>query len=190
MNAVGLNRGAIFNDAFYKLDHVRSANLVIPTLAPLWQDMQAQISLVGTSGSLEAFSVFLDVPIRQRAKRLVAGILAVASLFRDRINLVGVTVGTLQVTCSKFGISLPKTQVRHRNGLFAARQRALRQMNSGAEGDGNPTSNGGLHPIALAAPASGAAQIATPHPRGVRANERGEVSLQPEVAVQRRGAND
>ena len=89
MNAVGLNWGAILNDAFYKLDHVRSANLVIPTLAPLWQDMQAQISLVGASGSLEAFSVLLDVPIRQRAKRLVAGILAVASLFRDRIDALG-----------------------------------------------------------------------------------------------------
>ena len=84
MDPIGLDGRAILNDAFHKLDNVSAANVVIATLAPLRQNMQAQVSLVGISGSLEAFCVFLDVSIRQRVERLAAGILTVpAELWRD-----------------------------------------------------------------------------------------------------------
>ena len=93
-------------------------------------------------------------------------------------QLVGVTVGTLQVTCSRFGISLRRP--RFDTGTGYLRPSKVRSSNGtpAPEGDGTPPSNGGLRPQSpLQPPPAEQAQIATLHHAQARADERDEMSF-------------
>ena len=93
-------------------------------------------------------------------------------------ELVGVTVGTLQVTCSRFGISLRRPRFDTGTGYLRPGKERSSNENPAPEGDGNPTSNSGLRPQSpLQPPPAEQAQIATRHHAQARTNERGEVSF-------------
>jgi transposase-like protein len=88
-------------------------------------------------------------------------------------ELIGVTVGTLQVTCSRLGISLRRRRFDTGTGY-------LRRSNGtpAPEGDGTPPSNGGLRPQSpLQLPPAEQAQIATLHHAPARTYEQGAVRL-------------
>ena len=105
-------------------------------------------------------------------------------------ELVGVTVGTLQVTCSKFGISLRRPRFDTGTGYLRPSKERSSNGAPAPEGDGNPPSNGGLRPQSpLQPPPAEQAQIATPHHARARTYEQGEVSFSLRM-IQRRGAND
>ena len=79
-------------------------------------------------------------------------------------ELIGVTVGTLQVTCSKFGISLRRPRFDTGTGYLRPSKERSSNGTPAPEGDGNPTSNGGLHPQPpLLLPPPEQAAIATLH---------------------------
>jgi transposase-like protein len=61
-------------------------------------------------------------------------------------ELVGVTVGTLQVTCSRFGISLRRPRFDTGTGYLRPSKERSINATPAPDGDGNPTSNGGLRP--------------------------------------------
>jgi hypothetical protein len=93
-------------------------------------------------------------------------------------ELVGVTVGTLQVTCSRFGISLRRPRFDTGTGYLRPSKERCSIGTSAPEGDGNPTSNGGVRPQSpLQPPPAEQAQIATHHHGRARANEEGAVSF-------------
>src|SRR5580765_7412298 len=91
-------------------------------------------------------------------------------------ELVGVTVGTLQVTCSRFGISLRRPRFDTGTGYLRPRKERASNGTPAPEGDGNPTSNGGLRPQSpLQPPPAEKAQIATLHHARARTYEPGAV---------------
>jgi hypothetical protein len=93
-------------------------------------------------------------------------------------ELVGVTVGTLQVTCSRMGISLRKP--RFDTGTGYLRQSKERCSNGipAPKGDYTPTPNGGLcHQSPLQPPPAEQAQIATPHHARARTYEPDAVNF-------------
>jgi hypothetical protein len=59
-------------------------------------------------------------------------------------GLIGVTVGTLQVTCSRFGISLRRPKFGTGPGYLRSSKDRSSNGTPAPEGDNNPTSNGGL----------------------------------------------
>ena len=71
-------------------------------------------------------------------------------------ELVGVTVGTLQVTCSRFGISLRRPRFNTGTGYLRPSTERSSNGTPAPEADRTSPSNDGLPSIALAAPASGA----------------------------------
>jgi hypothetical protein len=93
-------------------------------------------------------------------------------------ELVGVTVGTLQVTCSRFGISLRRP--RFNTGTSYLRPSKVCSSNgiTAPEVDRIPPSNGGLRPQSpLQPPPAEQAQIATPHHARARTDEQDAVSF-------------
>jgi hypothetical protein len=93
-------------------------------------------------------------------------------------ELVGVTVGTLQVTCSRFGISLRRPRFDTGTGYLRPGKERSSNGTPAPEGDGNPTSNGGLRPQSpLLPPPAEQAQIATLHHARARTYEQGAVSF-------------
>jgi transposase-like protein len=98
-------------------------------------------------------------------------------------ELVGVTVGTLQVTCSKFGISLRRRRFDTGTGSLP-----LRSSNGTPAGEENvnPTSNGGLlHQSPLQPPPAAQAPIATPGQARAKTFEQDTVSFS--LTIQYRG---
>ena len=93
-------------------------------------------------------------------------------------ELIGVTVGTLQVTCSRFGISLRRPRFDTGTGYLRPRKERCSNGTPAPEGDDNPTSNGGLRPQSpLQAPPAEHAQIATLHHPRAKADEPDAVSF-------------
>ena len=106
-------------------------------------------------------------------------------------ELVGVTVGTLQVTCSKFGISLRRPRFNTGTGYLRPSTERSSHETPASEAEGNSPSDNGLLPQSpLPPPPAQQAQIATPHHALGESERTGWGELQPENAVQRRGAND
>ena len=92
-------------------------------------------------------------------------------------ELVGVTLGTLQVTCSRFGISLRRPRFNTGTGYLRPSKERSSNGTPAPEADGNPTSNGGLRPESpLQPPPAEKAQIALHHARA-RTYEPGAVSF-------------
>jgi hypothetical protein len=90
-------------------------------------------------------------------------------------ELVGVTVGTLQVTCSRFGISLRRPRFDTGTGYLRPSKERSSNGTHAPEGNGNPT---GLHPQSpLQPPPAEQAQIATLHHARARTYEQGAVSF-------------
>jgi hypothetical protein len=84
-------------------------------------------------------------------------------------ELVGVTLGTLQVTCSKFGISLRRPRFDTGTGYLGSSKERRCSGTPAPHGDGNPTSNGGPRPQSpLQPPPAEQAQIAALHPAQAR----------------------
>ena len=93
-------------------------------------------------------------------------------------ELVGVTVGTLQVTCSRLGVSLRRPRFDTGTGYLRLGKERCCNGTRAPQGDDNPTLNGGLPPQSpLQPPPAAQAQIATRHHAQARTNERGEVSF-------------
>ena len=93
-------------------------------------------------------------------------------------ELVGVTVDTLQVTCSRFGISLRKPRFDTGTGYLRPSKERSSNGTPAPEGNGNPTSNGGLHPKSpLQPPPAEQAQITTLHHAQARTYEPGAVNF-------------
>jgi hypothetical protein len=92
--------------------------------------------------------------------------------------LVGVTVGTLQVTCSRFGISLRKPKFDTGTGYLRPSKEPSSNETLAPEAERNSPSNGGLRPPSpLQSPPAEQAQIATPHHARARTNEQDAVSF-------------
>jgi hypothetical protein len=93
-------------------------------------------------------------------------------------ELVGVTVGTLQVTCSKFGISLRRPRFDTGTGYLRSIKARSSNGTPAPDGDRGPKSNGGLRPQSpLQPPPAEQAQIATLHHARARTCEQGAVSF-------------
>ena len=91
-------------------------------------------------------------------------------------ELVGVTVGTLQVTCSRFGISLRRP--RFNTGTGYLRPSKVCSSNGTPAPDRHPPSNGGLRPQSpLQPPPAEQAPIATSHHARARTEEQGVVNF-------------
>ena len=93
--------------------------------------------------------------------------------------LVGVTVGTLQVTCSRFGVSLRRPRFDTGTGYLRPSKERCSNGTPAPEADRNSTpSNGGLRPQSpLQPPPAEQAPIATPHHARARTYEQGAVSF-------------
>ena len=92
-------------------------------------------------------------------------------------ELVGVTVGTLQVTCSRFGISLRRPRFNTGTGYSRPSKERSSNGTPAPEADRNSPSNGGLRPQSPLQPSPAEqAQIALHHARA-RTNEQGAVSF-------------
>src|SRR6476646_8764552 len=79
-------------------------------------------------------------------------------------QLVGVTVGTLQVTCSRFGISLRRPRLDTGTGYLQPRAERSSNGTRAPEADRARPSNGGLRPQSpLQPPPAEQTQIATLH---------------------------
>ena len=98
---------------------------------------------------------------------------------RDEIaEIIGVTVGTLQVTCSGLGVSLRRPRFDTGTGYLRPSKERSSNGTPAPEGDGNPTSNGELPPQSpLQPPPAEQAQIATLHHAQARTDKRGGVSF-------------
>ena len=94
-------------------------------------------------------------------------------------QLVGVTVGTLQVTCSRFGISLRKPRFDTGTGYLRPSKERCSNGTPAPEADRNSTpSNGGLRPpSSLQPPPAEQAQIAMLHHAPEGTHEQGAVSF-------------
>jgi len=93
-------------------------------------------------------------------------------------ELIGVTVGTLQVTCSRFGISLRRPRFDTGTGYLRPRKERSSNGTPAPEGDRNPTSTGGLRPqLPLQAPTAQHAQFAALHHPRAKADEPDAVSF-------------
>ena len=93
-------------------------------------------------------------------------------------ELVGVTVGTLQVTCSKFGISLRRPKFNTGTGYLRPSTERSSNGTPAPEADRTSPSNDGLRPQSpLQPPPAEQAQIATPHHARARTDEQGVVSF-------------
>jgi len=93
-------------------------------------------------------------------------------------QLVGVTVGTLQVTCSRFGISLRRPRLDTGTGYLQPRTERSSNGTPAPEADRAPPSNGGLRPQSPLQPSPAEqTQIATLHHARARTNEQGAMSF-------------
>ena len=93
-------------------------------------------------------------------------------------ELVGVTVGTLQVTCSRFGISLRRPRFNTGTGYLRPSKVCSSTETSAPEANRTSPSNGEPCPQSpLQPPPAEQAQIATPHHARARTNEQGAVSF-------------
>jgi hypothetical protein len=102
-------------------------------------------------------------------------------------ELVGVTLGTLQVTCSRLGISLRRPKFDTGVGYLRPCNESFSNGTAAPEGDAAPTSNGGLGPQSpLQPPPAEQAQIETLRHPPARTNKQGEVSFS--LRMQYRGA--
>ena len=91
-------------------------------------------------------------------------------------DLVGVTVGTLQVTCSRFGISLRRPRFNTGTGYLRPSKVCSSTGTSAPEANRTSPSNGEPCPQSpLQPPPAEQAQIATPH--HAQASEQGVVSF-------------
>ena len=124
------------------------------------------------------------VPQRRQTKFTPERLSQIANLVergksREEIAaLIGVTVGTLQVTCSKFGISLRRPRFNTGTGYLRPSKERSSNGNPAPEGDHTSPSNGGLRPQSpLQPPPAEQAQIATPHHARARTNEQDAVSF-------------
>ena len=124
------------------------------------------------------------VPQRRQTKFTPERLSQIANLVergksREEIAaLIGVTVGTLQVTCSKFGISLRRP--RFNTGTGYLRPTAERSSNGTPAPEADPASpsNGGLRTQSPSQPPPAEqAQIATPHHARARTDEQDSVSF-------------
>jgi len=92
-------------------------------------------------------------------------------------ELVGVTVGTLQVTCSRFGISLRRPRFDTGTGYLRARKPSS-NGSPAPEGNAAPTPNSELGPqLPLQRPPVEQAQIAPVHHALAKTYEQGAVSF-------------
>jgi hypothetical protein len=93
-------------------------------------------------------------------------------------ELVGVTVGTLQVTCSRFGISLRRPRFNTGTGYLRPSTERSSHGTPAPEADRNSPSNDGLRRPQSPSqpPPADPAQIALHHARA-RTNEQGAVSF-------------
>lgn len=93
-------------------------------------------------------------------------------------ELIGVTVGTLQVTCSRLGISLRRPRFDTGTGYLRPRKETSSNGTPALGGDGDSMSNGGLRAQASVQPAPAEqAHIATLDHVPARPCERGAVSF-------------
>ena len=93
-------------------------------------------------------------------------------------ELIGVTVGTLQVTCSRFGISLRKPKFDTGTGYLRPSKERSSNGTPAPEADCNSPSNGGLRPQSPLQPSPAEqAQIATLHHARARTHEQDAVSF-------------
>jgi hypothetical protein len=93
-------------------------------------------------------------------------------------ELVGVTVGTLQVSCSRLGVSLRRPRFDPGTGYLRLSKERGSNGTSAPEADDNPTLNGGSRPRSpLRPPPAEQAQIATLHHARARTYEPGAVSF-------------
>ena len=92
-------------------------------------------------------------------------------------ELVGVTVGTLQVTCSRFGISLRRPRFNTGTGYLRPSQERSSDGTPAPEADRNNSSNELRPQSPLQPPSAEQALIATPHHARARTYEQGAVSF-------------
>ena len=93
-------------------------------------------------------------------------------------ELVGVTVGTLQVTCSRFGISLRRPRFNTGTGYLRPSTERSSNGTPGLDVNGTPPSDGGLRPQSPLQPRPAEqAQIATPPHARARTDEQGAVNF-------------
>jgi len=101
-------------------------------------------------------------------------------------ELIGVTVGTLQVTCSKFGVSLRRSRLVTGAGSLQPSKERFSNGTPAPDGHENPTSNGGPHGQSpLQSPPPEQAAIATLHHARARTYEPDAVSFS--LKIQYRG---
>src|SRR6185295_15672439 len=98
-------------------------------------------------------------------------------------ELIGVTVGTLQVTCSKFGVSLRRPRLVTGAGSLQPSKERFSNGTPAPDGHENPTSNGEPHPRSPLQPRP--AEQATPHHARARGDEQDTVSFS--LKIQYRG---
>jgi transposase-like protein len=127
-------------------------------------------------------------PRRRQTKFTPEGIRQIVNLVqqgksREEIaELIGVTVGTLQVTCSKLGVSLRRRRCDTGTGYLRPSEERCSNGTSARDGH-EPTSNGGLH--AQSPSQSRPAEQATPHHARARRDEQDTVSFS--LSLQYRG---
>ena len=93
-------------------------------------------------------------------------------------ELVGVTLGTLQVTCSRFGISLRRPRFTTGTGYLRPSKERSSNGTPAPETNTNLPSNNELrHQSSLHPPLAEQAPIATPHHARARTYEQGAVSF-------------
>ena len=93
-------------------------------------------------------------------------------------ELVGVTVGTLQVTCSRFGISLRRPRFNTGTGYLRPSKERSSNGTPAREADCNSPSNGGLRPQSPLQPSPAEqTQIATLHHARAGTHEHGAVNF-------------
>ena len=93
-------------------------------------------------------------------------------------ELIGVTVGTLQVTCSRFGISLRRPRFNTGTGYLRPSTECSSNRTPAPEADPASPSNDKLRPQSpLQPPPAEQAQIATPHHARARPHEQDAVNF-------------
>jgi len=90
-------------------------------------------------------------------------------------ELIGVTVGTLQVTCSKFGVSLRRSRLVTGAGSLQPSKERFSNGTPAPDGHENPTSNGGPHAQSASQPRP--AKQAIPHDARARRDEQHTVGF-------------
>ena len=135
-------------------------------------------NLALSSNSISALPKGRQTKFTPERRQQIANLVERGKSREEIAELVGVTVGTLQVTCSRFGISLRRPKFDTGTAYLRPRRECSNNGTPAPEGDGNPASNGGLRPQSPSQPPPAEqAQIAALHHARTRTNEQGAVSF-------------